>query len=494
MNLLDRITLNLPEVAAPKQKKLAFNERLKWTLISLVLFFLLGMIPLWPLGPNTLAQFEYLAIILGAEFGSLLSLGIGPIVTGSIILQLLNGAGILKFDLTTPEGKQKYQGIQKLVSILFIVFEAIIYVFMGGISPPTQIGAVVLSASTLFQMKLILTFQLFLGGLIVLFMDEIVSKWGFGSGISLFIAAGISKQIFIRLFSFTDTAGNLFWESAYQGPIVGVLWSTIGALTSGNGQGAILGIVAIVATAVVFAIAVYSQAMKIEIPLSFGRVRGHGIRWPLQFIYTSNMPVILVASLFATLQLWMRLLQNSMGAGQPICWIGDVSKWWCFPGGFAEGSGQAIGLLRVLNGPNLVDTIIRAGGQFSIIMPELIVSLIYILLMVGGSVLFSLFWVQTSGQDSASLAKQIMSSGLQIPGFRKDKRILQRILDRYIMPLTVMGGITVGFLAALADTMGALSRGTGILLTVMIIYKLYEDIAREHLYDLNPMVRKFMGK
>jgi preprotein translocase subunit SecY len=494
MNLLDRITQSLPEVAAPKQKKLAFNERLKWTLISLVLFFLLGMIPLWPLGANTLAQFEYLAIILGAEFGSLLSLGIGPIVTGSIILQLLNGAGILKFDLTTPEGKQKYQGIQKLVSIVFIVFEAIIYVFMGGISPPTQIGAVVLASGTLFQMKLLLTFQLFLGGLIVLFMDEIVSKWGFGSGISLFIAAGISKQIFIRLFSFTDTAGNLFWESAYQGPIVGVLWSTIGALTSGDGQGAFLGIIAIVATAVVFAIAVYSQAMKIEIPLSFGRVRGHGIRWPLQFIYTSNMPVILVASLFATLQLWMRLLQNSMGAGQPMCWIGDVSKWWCFPGGFAEGTGQAIGLLRVLNGPNLVDTIIRAGGQFSIIMPELIISLIYILLMIGGSVVFSLFWVQTSGQDSASLAKQIMSSGLQIPGFRKDKRILQRILDRYIMPLTVMGGITVGFLAALADTMGALSRGTGILLTVMIIYKLYEDIAREHLYDLNPMVRKFMGK
>ena len=114
--------------------------------------------------------------------------------------------------------------------------------------------------------------------------------------------------------------------------------------------------------------------------------------------------------------------------------------------------------------------------------------------MVGGAVLFSVFWVQTSGQDAGSLAGQMMSSGLQIPGFRKDKRILERILSRYIMPLTVMGGIVVGFLAATADLMGALSRGTGILLTVMIIYKLYEDIAREHMYDLNPAVRKFMGK
>src|SRR3989344_4233711 len=136
MGVLDNIILNLPEVASPKQKRLSFNEKLKWTLIVLVLFFVLGMIPLWPLGQNTLAQFEYLSIILGAEFGSLLSLGIGPIVTGSIILQLLNGAGILKFDLTSHEGKQRYQGIQKLMSIFFIIFEGVIYVFMGGIAPP----------------------------------------------------------------------------------------------------------------------------------------------------------------------------------------------------------------------------------------------------------------------------------------------------------------------------------------------------------------------
>jgi preprotein translocase subunit SecY len=129
-----------------------------------------------------------------------------------------------------------------------------------------------------------------------------------------------------------------------------------------------------------------------------------------------------------------------------------------------------------------------------VIGPVLVNSVIYILLMIGGSVLFSIFWVQTSNMDARSLADQMLSSGLQIPGFRKDRRILERLLNRYIMPLTVMGAITVGFLAAIADLMGALSRGTGILLTVMIVYKLYEDIAREHMYDMNPMLRKFMGK
>jgi preprotein translocase subunit SecY len=482
MKLFDNILLNLPEVESPKQKKLPFSERMKWTLVVLVLFFALGMIPLWPLGPNTLAQFEYLSTLLGAEFGSLISLGIGPIVTGSIILQLLNGAGILKFDLTSHEGKQRYQGVQKLMSLVFIVFESAIYVFMGGISTPTMINNFAVSQSLKFQFELILIFELFLGGILILFMDEIVSKWGFGSGISLFIAAGISKQIVIRLISFVDSSGLLPWEQGFSASnIVGVLWSMIFSLMEGNTQGAILALIMIASTVLIFAMAVYVQAMKVEIPLSFGRVRGHGIRWPLQFVYTSNIPVILVASLFATMQLWVKLLQNWTG-GNPLPLLGGYV------------GNTPVGLMAVLNGSNLIEAIVQSGGQWNVIGPVLLHSLIYVLLMVGGSVVFSIFWIQTSGMDSKSLAGQILSSGLQIPGFRTDKRILERLLDRYIMPLTVMGAITVGFLAAMADLMGALSRGTGILLTVMIVYKLYEDIAREHMYDMNPMLKKFMGK
>ena len=61
------------------------------------------------------------------------------------------------------------------------------------------------------------------------------------------------------------------------------------------------------------------------------------------------------------------------------------------------------------------------------------------------------------------------------------------------MPLTIMGAIAVGILAAGADLTGAVGTGTGILLTVMIVYKLYEEIAQQHMMDMNPMMRKFMG-
>jgi len=84
---LRKLMANLPEVRGPTQR-LSFKEKLKWTGIILFAFFILSMIPLFGLGQNSLAQFEQLSIILGASFGSIMSLGIGPIVTASIVLQL----------------------------------------------------------------------------------------------------------------------------------------------------------------------------------------------------------------------------------------------------------------------------------------------------------------------------------------------------------------------------------------------------------------------
>ena len=99
MSLWEKIASFLPEVKSPQQRRLSFKENLKWTLITLVLFFVLSLIPLYGLGENQLQQFEFLSIILGASFGSIMSLGIGPLVTASIVLQLLQGAQILKFDV-----------------------------------------------------------------------------------------------------------------------------------------------------------------------------------------------------------------------------------------------------------------------------------------------------------------------------------------------------------------------------------------------------------
>lgn len=469
MPIWKAILNNLPEVEGPSQKFLPFKEKLKWTLIVLVIFFILGVMPLFGLGHNQLERFQFFSVILGAEFGSIISLGIGPIVTASIVLQLLNGSGILKLDLTQPEGKKTFQGLQKLLAIFFIIFESSIFVLMGGLSPDSSLIGIPVYA----QLQLLLIFQLFLGGIMILFMDEVVSKWGFGSGVGLFIAAGVSKGIFVQAFNWLPGPSGIAGLTYSAGAVPALFQS----LAAGDPVTAGIMVSTLIFTVIVFVVVVYAQAMKVEIPLSFGMVRGHGVRWPLSFFYTSVIPVILVSALIANFQLLGSFLDNR---GLPLL------------GTFNSFGQPSSGFIYWVQPINLVRTIIQQQTLFVGFTPYL-QALFYILFLMIGAMIFAMFWVQTAGMDARSQAKQMMSSGLQIPGFRRDERVLERILGRYIWPLTVMGGLSVGFLAGFADITGTLSSGTGILLSVMIVYRLYEEISKQHMMDMNPMMRKFMG-
>jgi preprotein translocase subunit SecY len=139
---------------------------------------------------------------------------------------------------------------------------------------------------------------------------------------------------------------------------------------------------------------------------------------------------------------------------------------------------------------NLLELTIRGGFLPRYIIQGITHVLVYVLL----STIFAIFWVKTSGMDSKTQAHKISSSGLQIAGFRQDERVLESILDRYIMPLTVMGGIAIGLLASITNLMGALISGTAILLVIMIFFQFYQSIIQQHQTDMNPAFRKFMMK
>ncbi|MCK9596929.1 preprotein translocase subunit SecY [Candidatus Pacearchaeota archaeon] len=468
----------IPEVKTPEEKKLSFNVKLKWTLIVLASFFVLANIPLFGLSNNALERFKYLAIILGTDFGSIISLGIGPIVMASVILQLLTGGGIINIDLATTEGKRFFQGIQKILTFFFIVFEAIIYVVMQG-----------LQAAPGFAPLLI--FQLVLGGLAIFYMDDLVHKWGFGSGVSLFIGAGASWQLITSAFQFMDQQGRNclldFGNTACPGKVFVLIQAVINKypieLISAAG--------AIIVTVLIFLAVIWAQSLKVEVPLSYGRLRGYSVKWPLSFFYTSNMPVILTAALLVSFQVFAGIIENAAApclvVGGTCAGIAKFASYLGFLGHFTNG--QAIsGLAFWMGSTNLLELIIRGGFLPRYILQGLTHTLIYMAL----STIFAIFWVKTSGMDSKTQAHKIAASGLQIAGFRQDERVLESILDRYIMPLTVMGGIAIGLLASITNLMGALISGTAILLVIMIFFQFYQSIAQQHQTDMNPAFRKFM--
>ena len=467
----------IPEVTKPEEKKLGFKVKLKWTLIILVSFFILANIPLFGLAENALARFEYLAIILGTDFGSIISLGIGPIVMASIILQLLTGSGILNIDTTTSEGKKFFQGLQKILVFFFIVFEAFVYVLMQGLQAMPGFAP-------------LLIFQLILGGLAIFYMSELCEKWGFGSGVSLFIGAGVSWRLITSAFQFVNQQGQNclfnFGGVACSGKVFVLIQSIINKypLEFASAFGAI------VATGAIFLLVVWVQSLKVEIPLSFGRIRGYGVKWPLAFFYASVIPVILTAALIANVQLSGGMLENAAAPClEGACTgLAKFASYFGFLGHFIDG--QAIsGLAFWMGSTNILELIIRGG-----FLPKyLIQGFTHMLFFMFFSTIFAIFWVKTSGMDAKAQAHKIASSGLQVAGFRQDERILESILNRYIMPLTVMGGLAIGLLASITDLLGALVSGTAILLVIMIFFQFYQNIAQQHATDMNPAMRKFMG-
>ncbi|MEK6935149.1 MAG: preprotein translocase subunit SecY [Nanoarchaeota archaeon] len=457
MQFID-ILHNLPEVKGPIEKKLSFNVKLKWTLIILISFFVLANIALYGLAGNALSRFEYLAIIMGTDFGSIISLGIGPIVLASIILQLLVGSKIIDIDTSTVEGKKFFQGLQKLLVFFFIIFEAAIYVIMEGLAPDVRLGA---------YGPIILIVQLCLGGLAILFMDELCNKWGFGSGVSLFIAAGVGWRLVSAAFGFIGPQGNF----QASGKVIAFVISLMNA----DSQGMMLSLAAILSTLILFLGVVWAQSLKIEIPLSYDRLRGYTMKWPLQFFYASVIPVILTAALIANLQLFGGLLQN---------WLGNPT----FLGNIVDGRAVS-GFLYWVSSTDIVSAIITGSWQWSLLGQTIIHILFYMVL----AAMFSVFWIKTSGMDASNQAQNILKSGLQIPGFRKDERILESILSRYVMPLTVMGGLAIGLLASVANVLGTLTGGTSLLLGIMIIFQFYQNIAQQHAMDMNPAMKKMMG-
>ncbi|MGC8812506.1 MAG: preprotein translocase subunit SecY [Candidatus Aenigmatarchaeota archaeon] len=488
MVAIEKITRFLPSVQKPTYKQ-SFNKRIMWTLVALILYLALSHITVYGIGSTP--QLEALAQIqtlLGARFGSLLTLGIGPIVTSGIILQLLVGSKILNWDTTKPEGREKFQAWSKFLAVLFCFLEAVAFVTAGSIP---VVGGLAIYVFVIIQLAA--------GGIIVILLDELVSKWGFGSGVSLFIAAGVATQILVNVLSPCGPS-SMVWlckTTTPTGEFVGKLWGFLANVLSGNNWLALSYAIPLISTVTVFLLVVYIQGIYIPIPLSFAALRGFGRTWSLKLLYTSNIPVILVAALLANIQLFSRVgLKETDNA---FCsFLGCFEKV-TQPDGSVTPGNPISGVVYFLSSPRnlLLDLLSLAFPSLSptAFSPlEILRAITYLLFMVVGCAIFSYFWINTSGMDPASVAEQIDSIGLHIPGYRSDKKIMENVLKRYIPALAVLGGLVVGILAAFADFLGAIGTGTGILLTVMIIYNYYEELSMQKGEEMHPIIRRILGE
>ncbi len=489
-----------PAVARP-EGYIPFKTKLFWTIFCLIIYYILTQIPLYGISKTTIDLFAGFRAVMAGASGSLAHLGIGPIVTASIILQLFVGAKMIKLDLTKSEDKMIYQGFQKILIVIMIVVEAIPQVF-GYLSPDPAFVSMVGGRSLA---NTIIILQLFMGAWIIYLMDELISKWGIGSGVSLFIAAGVSEAIVTGLINWLPVNPNL--PMSLNNPPAGLIpgayyiashYSVGGLVSEGFGRILIFhanSIVALLGTLTIFFFVAYAESSRVEIPLAHTVARGARGRYPIRLIYTSNIPVILMSALLANINMFALIFYTHPN----IPLLGG--KWWLgtYPPGHSRPTMGAVWYLSPLNGitgwllPMLGYSV---TGDTHAPWQHALHFIIYFSVYLIGAIIFGKFWIETTGLGPADVARQIQHSDMHIPGFRRDPRILRKILERYIPAVTVIGAATVGALAVFADAVGTVGRttGTGVLLMVGILIRLYEDIAREQAMDMHPVLRKFFGR
>ncbi|MEM2947646.1 MAG: preprotein translocase subunit SecY, partial [Candidatus Bathyarchaeia archaeon] len=317
LNVFKPLARFIPEVKAP-ERRVSFNEKLFWTAIALIIYLVMASNACSLYGIQRSEEFAPLRIIFASSRGTLMELGIGPIVTAGLILQLLVGSAMIECDMSKPEDRALFTTASKVLAIILTGVQASAYIISGmyGNLPGTT--------------AIIVFLQLLAAGFIVLLLDELVQKgWGFGSGISLFIMAGVAQQIFLQCFDISGAVDEYYNH--------GIFPALAGAIINGKPitglwlRGNLPSLTGFIATLAAFLVIIYMEGVRVELPLSYAGYRGFRSRYPIKLLYVSNLPVIFASALFANIYFFSYLLW-SQPWGRDNPWIGLLG-WYKSEGG-----------------------------------------------------------------------------------------------------------------------------------------------------------------
>lgn len=461
-------TTVLPEVPKPTRKP-TLTEKLIWTAIALALYLTMSQIPLYGVQAGRGTQVEFINIIFASSQGTLMTLGIGPIVTAGLILQLLKGSEIIRLDFKKPEDRALFTSATKFLTMIVIVLEGAAYIFGGVFNPSPEQALPFLTA-------MVILIQLFTASVIVMLLDELVQKgWGIGSGISLFILAGVAQRIMWDVFSPLPVGGGY----------LGIFPFLINATLTGHPQTAILrsqglpSLFTLGLTLLVVLIIVYVEGMRIEIPITSTKYRGFAGTYPIKLLYVSNIPIILTSALIANITFFSQLLWsrfNPLNNDPYLSWIATYNA-------SAPGSPSG-GIVYYMTTPQSIE------GVFA----DPVRAVTYVLFTVLFAVLFARIWVEIGGLSPQAVAKSLIDADVQVPGFRRAGLSVEAILSRYIPTITIIGGAFIGLLASSSDLLGVFGSGVGILLMIDIILQYYQLLMREQLETMMPRLGALLGK
>lgn len=476
LSLFKPIARAIPEIKA-SERKVRFNEKLFWTALVLIIYLVMAETPLFGVTTTALGQLAALRVIFASSRGTLMELGIGPIVTAGLILQLLAGSDMIDCDMSNPEDRGLFTTASKVFSIVLTGVQAVAYI-IGG-----MYGSLAGPVAT------IVFLQLLAAGIIVLLLDELVQKgWGFGSGISLFIMAGVAKSIFWEAFSPAPAVGEVhaygFFVALGQylstGQNLFQLW-----LRQNSSNPSLLGFISTIGA---FLVIIYMEGVRIELPTAYAGYKGYRSRYPIKLLYVSNLPVIFASALFANVYFFSQLFWSMNGSP-----LAGRNFWLDLLGQFTPVVDPSTNQVTSYNPSGGLVYYVTSPKNVIAVAHDPVRASVYLGILIAFCVVFSLTWLEVGGLGPSAVAGQLVDAGMQIPGYRRSKKAVESILKRYIPVVAVVGGIVVALVAGISDFFGVFGSGMGILLSVGIVYQYYETLVKERAEETIPAFRRIFG-
>ncbi|KAJ9450417.1 Protein transport protein Sec61 subunit alpha [Diplonema papillatum] len=448
----------LPEVQKPR-KKLDVVDRLVYTGLALMVFLVCSQVPVYGIRPRAEDAFYWMRAILASSKGTVMELGIGPMVTASMVLQFLRGTKLLSLNESSSRDRIVLQGTEKAFGLVITVVMAVLYVYNGAYGDVRQIGY--------FTCALIVS-QLVIAGVICLLLDEMLQRgYGFGSAISLFIATNICESIVWQAFSFftIQTGRGVEFEGAIIALFNGlaVAPNKYAAVVDAMSRTHLPNCMSLLSTVVVFVAVIFAEGLVVNLPLYHAKTK-QGVAHKVKLFYTSNMPVILQSALVSNTYFISTVLSQRF-KDNPI--VGLLGTW--KESRLHQGrSVPASGVIYYMTAPQ---------GAWS---EDVLHSIVYVLFVVFTCALFSRAWSTVSSMTSRDMAKQYYQNGYSVRSSSSSSvGQLEAYLDQDIRTACTLGGVAIGALTILADALGAVGSGTGILLAVTSIHSYYEQLQQE---------------
>merc|ERR1712205_2034 len=434
LHLVRPFMVVLPEVSQP-DRKIPIREKVLWTAIVLFIYLVCCQIPLYGIKPTEKSDpFYWMRVILASNRGTLMELGISPIVTSGLVMQLLAGSKIIEVDQSSKSDRELFQGAQKLFGMIITLGEALAYVLSGMYGDIKELGA---------TNAILIIIQLFVAGVIVIVLDELLQKgYGLGSGISLFIATNICETIVWKAFS--PATINTGRGTEFEGAVIALYHllvmrnDKLKALKEAFYRQNLPNMTNLMATVLVFIVVIYFQGFRVDLPMKNQKTRGAAGSYPIKLFYTSNIPIILQTALVSNLYFFSQLLYKRYRDNIFVNLLGQWRE--------LDYSSQSIpvnGLAYYVSPP----------ANLSEIVEDPLHALIYLTFMLAACALFSKTWIDVSGSAPSDVHKQLVDQQMTLMGHRQTE--MKKVLRRYIPIAAAFGGMCIGALTVMADFMGA---------------------------------------